>query len=157
MCLAMKASEMSTDWTQAPRYFSRLLAPYRAISAILAFFAVSFLLLWWFKGSQTVLGSVFFLVGACYVFAYPRVVRHMLTRQVQESSFLLCLCCGYDLGGLTVCCCPECGAAFDPVEVRMTWVKWVNAQRANMRSYGSEPQEHPETGADSDEAGRGAE
>ena len=41
-------------------------------------------------------------------------LRKSVRRKLAERGVLVCLHCGYDLRGQTVCRCPECGKAFDP-------------------------------------------
>lgn len=43
-----------------------------------------------------------------------RRIRPFIWRKLAERGVLVCLHCGYDLRGQTVCRCPECGKAFDP-------------------------------------------
>lgn len=52
-----------------------------------------------------------------------RELRRFIWRKLAERGRLVCLHCGYDLRGQTVCRCPECGKAFDPQ--RLTLKKGV--------------------------------
>lgn len=52
-----------------------------------------------------------------------RRIRPFIWQKLAERGVIVCLHCGYDLRGQTVCRCPECGKAFDPQ--RLTLKKGV--------------------------------
>jgi hypothetical protein len=41
-------------------------------------------------------------------------LRRFIRRRLAQRGVLMCIHCGYDLRGQTVCRCPECGKPFDP-------------------------------------------
>jgi hypothetical protein len=49
---------------------------------------------------------------------YPQGIAVIMNPAESDERVLICPQCDYNLTGLTKCRCPECGAAFDPVELQ---------------------------------------
>lgn len=75
-----------------------------------------------------------FAATALYAF-WPRRIRRQVTEELVANDYLICMTCGYPLGGLSDrYICPECGSSFVPDDVSANWRFWVEHRRLPKRS-----------------------
>lgn len=85
---------------------------------------------------------VVFTTGLLVLLLVGRFIQQHLRQQIIEGGHPICLHCGYDLQGLAIDLCPECGDAFkrktrDALAVRV--LLWVGLFFAALQIFGVLP------------------